>query len=108
MPVQTGMALSAWSNGTDDNPLSDGITRYTGPERRDHADGFVSYDAARGNGVLPLQNVNVGSADRGRGHLDQCVTGTNTRYGSFVKNDPARFDKYRCFHGSQGGLPSSY
>ena len=73
-------------------------SRHAGAELVDDADRLVADDAARRHGILALEDVDVGAADRRRGDADQGLTGPDVRHRLVVENDASGCGENCGFH----------
>jgi hypothetical protein len=100
--VEAGVALAAGRDRADDHALADPVAAHGGAELLDHPDRLVTHDSAALDRVLALKDMDVGTADGGRGDADQGVAWPDLRYRLLVEHDPARLDEHGRLHGAHG------
>jgi hypothetical protein len=81
------VAVTTGCDRPDDHPVAFLKPFNDGPELLDHAHRFMSESEALTDRVFAFKDVNIGSADRCRGHAQQCVQGTDIGHRLFVEND---------------------
>ena len=77
LAAQAGIAVAARRDGANDDPLTLFVVRHGGTKLFDDADRFVPDGQAFADGILALEDVNIGAADRGRGDTHQRIQGTD-------------------------------
>ena len=102
LAAQAGIAVAARRDGANDDPLALFVVRYGGTKLFDDADRLVPDGQAFADGILALEDVNIGAADRGRGDAHQRVQGTDVGYGLGFENDAAGLNEDRGFHPGHG------
>ena len=95
---QAGTALTARGDGPDDDPIAPLIPDHAGAELFDDPDRLVTDDEPVTDGVLALEDVHVGPADRRQRHLEQRLS--DARHGSrnLAQSDLPFALKHRCLH----------
>ena len=97
--VQAVEALPAWRDRADHDPLAD-VVFGADPlaERVDDADRLVAEHQARSHGVLALDDVHVGPADRRRGDADDGLAGPGYRLRPLDHAEPPWLEERHCSH----------
>src|SRR5690606_25996884 len=97
--VLGGVGAEVRADRAGDDALPFLIARDRAAELFDDAHGLVADREALGDRIFALEDVDVGTADRGGGDADQRVVGPDIRNGLFDQFDTAGFDEYGGFHG---------
>ncbi len=98
------VALPAGGNGPRDYTLAHRVAGHRAPQLFDHPDGFVPDDAPGLHGILALEDMNIGPADRGGRHPQQGIRRPDLRDGPILNLDPTRLDENRRLHRTHAGL----
>ena len=95
---QARAALAARRDRADEDALADLVPGDAGAELLDDADRLMADDEPRADRVLALHDVDVGAADRRRGHADDGLAWTGMRPRDLLDADVARAVEHRRPH----------
>src|SRR6185295_790546 len=90
--------LATRRDRSDDDAVTNGVAFDTGAQRFDASDRLVADHKTTLDGVLALQDVHVGSADRGQGDLDQRLAGRGLGPRNLADLDLSLANEDRRFH----------
>ena len=97
--VETVEALPAGRDGADDHALADVILRLEPlAQLVDDANRLVSEDQAVADGILALDDVDVGAADRRGRDADDRLSRSRDRLGTLLDGQPALTAECNCLH----------
>ena len=97
-PAEAGVGPARGGDRPGDDALALGVAADGGTELFDDADGFVTDGQALGDGILTLEDVDVGAADRRGRDADQRVHRADIGDGLVLENDPVVLDEDSGFH----------
>jgi hypothetical protein len=90
--------VAAGADGAGDDALALGVALDRRPQLLDHADRLVPYRQAARNGILALEDMDVGAADGRRRDADQGIHRTDVRDRFLLEHDPSGLDEDGGFH----------
>src|SRR5581483_494008 len=106
MSRQTGMALTAGSDGPHKHAITDFIAGDAGAEFFDHAHRLVADDEARINRVLAAHDMQISAADRRQRHANHRLASAGAGLFYFINADLIHPMKYVSSHPAHFTSPS--
>jgi hypothetical protein len=98
MGFQAGVTLTAWRDRAHHDALPERIAVHARAELGDDADRLVADGQTGNDRILALEDMDIGPADRGHGHLDHGFARTGLRYRLALERDAPGAGEYRCVH----------